>query len=90
MWAATNPGKTCVAFVSKACVESGIAKTYGLHKRVEPVIKCRGLTKKDMRLNDALPVIEVDPETYVVTADGVKLACEPAETLPLTQNYQLF
>jgi urease len=90
MWAATNPGKTCVAFVSKACVESGIAKTYGLHKRVEPVIKCRGLTKKDMRLNDALPVIEVDPETYVVTADGVKLACEPAETLPLAQNYQLF
>jgi urease subunit alpha len=43
-----------------------------------------------MRLNDALPVIEVDPETYVVTADGVKLACEPAETLPLAQNYQLF
>ena len=90
MWAATNPGKTCVAFVSKACVDSGIAKTYGLTKRVEPVIKCRGLTKKDMRLNDALPVIEVDPETYVVTADGVKLACEPAETLPLAQNYQLF
>jgi urease subunit alpha len=43
-----------------------------------------------MKLNDSLPVIEVDPETYVVTADGVALKCEPAETLPLTQNYQLF
>jgi urease len=90
MWAATNPGKTCVAFVSKACVDSGVAASYGLSKRVEPVARCRGLTKADMRLNDALPVIEVDPETYVVTADGVALRCEPAETLPLTQNYQLF
>jgi urease len=90
MWAATNPGNTCVAFVSKACVDSGIAKSYNLQKRVEPVVKCRGLTKLDMKLNDSLPVIEVDPETYVVTADGVALKCEPAETLPLTQNYQLF
>jgi urease len=90
MWAATNPGKTCVAFVSKACVDSGVAASYGLSKRVEPVARCRGLTKADMRLNDATPVIEVDPETYVVTADGVALRCEPAETLPLTQNYQLF
>ena len=90
MWAATNPGKTCVAFVSKACVDSGVAASYGLAKRVEPVVKCRGLTKLDMKLNDTLPVIEVDPETYVVTADGVALSCAPAETLPLTQNYQLF
>ncbi len=90
MWAATNPGKTCVAFVSKACVNKGVAATYGLTKRIEPVKRCRGLTKKDMRLNDALPVIAVDPETYQVTADGVALKCDPAEVLPLTQNYQLF
>jgi urease alpha subunit len=57
---------------------------------VEPVLNCRGLTKLDMKLNDALPVITVDPETYVVTADGVALTCEPAVSLPLTQNYQLF
>ena len=90
MWGAHKPGRTCVAFVSKACVDKGIAASYGLSKRVEPVVKCRGLTKLDMRLNDALPVITVDPETYQVTADGVTLKCEPAETLPLTQSYQLF
>jgi urease len=71
-------------------VASGIAASYNLAKRVEPVLNCRGLTQLDMKLNDALPVITVDPETYVVTADGVALTCEPAVSLPLTQNYQLF
>ena len=90
MWAAHKPGTTCVAFVSKSCVDKGIAESYGLSKRVMPVQKCRGLTKLDMRHNDALPVITVDPETYQVTADGEKLECDPATSLPLTQNYQLF
>lgn len=43
-----------------------------------------------MKLNDATPEIQVDPETYTVTADGVKLESRPAETLPLTQLYSLF
>ena len=90
MWAAHRPGTTCVAFVSKSCVEKGIAQSYGLAKRIVAVEKCRGLTKLDMRHNDALPVITVDPETYQVTADGEKLECDPATSLPLTQNYQLF
>ena len=90
MWAAHKPGTTCVAFVSKSCVDKGIAESYGLSKRVMPVQKCRGLTKLDMRHNDALPVITVDPETYQVTADGEKLECDPATSLPLTQVYQLF
>lgn len=59
MWAAHKPGTTCVAFVSKACVDKGVAATYGLAKRVMPVVKCRGLTKRDMRLNDTLPAISV-------------------------------
>ena len=87
MWTAHKPGNTCVAFVSKACVEKGIAATYGLSKRIMPVVKCRGLTKLDMRLNNTLPVITVDPETYQVTADGVALKCDPADSLPLTQTY---
>jgi len=41
-------------------------------------------------LNDALPKIEVDPETYIVKADGVELRCEPAKELPLAQRYFLF
>ncbi len=51
---------------------------------------CRNIGKCDMKYNAALPDIKVDPETYAVTADGVKLVSKPAETLPLTQLYSLF
>ncbi len=57
---------------------------------MEAVRGCRGIGKRDMQLNDALPRIAVDPETYEVTADGVVLACEPAVKLPLAQRYFLF
>lgn len=50
----------------------------------------RCLTKLDMKLNDALPNIKVDPETYTVTADDVVLTCAAATTVPLSQNYFLF
>jgi len=83
-------GATSVAFVSRAAVEAGTAAGYGLTKRVEAVRGCRGLGKKDMRLNDALPRIEVDPETYEVRADGEPLRCDPAARLPLAQRYFLF
>ena len=49
-----------------------------------------GISKKSMVLNDATPVIEVDPETYDVRADGELLVCEPAEVLPMAQRYFLF
>ena len=81
---------TSIAFVSKACVEQGAYESYGLHKRVEPVKNCRGIGKRDMKLNDATPRIEVNPETYKVTADGEHLTCEPAKVLPLAQRYSLF
>jgi urease subunit alpha len=83
-------GGASIAFVSKLCAEHGVAAGYGLRKRIEPVHGCRGLGKKDMRLNDAMPVITVDPETYRVTADGEHLTCEPATSLPLAQRYFLF
>jgi len=83
-------GATSVAFVSRAAAAAGVGARYGLAKRVEAVKGCRGLGKKDMRLNDALPRITVDPETYRVTADGEVLACEPAKALPLAQRYFLF
>ena len=54
------------------------------------VARCRGLGKRDMVHNDALPRIEVDPETYVVRADGERLTCEPARVLPMAQRYFLF
>jgi urease subunit alpha len=63
---------------------------YGLSKHVVAVKNCRTVGKKDMRLNDAMPTVTVDPETYEVRADGVHLTCEPADKLPLTQMYHLF
>ncbi|KQK12406.1 urease [Brachypodium distachyon] len=79
-----------IAFVSKAAKEAGVASEYKLSKRVEAVGGVRGLTKLDMKLNDALPKIEVDPETYTVSADGEVLTCQPATTVPLSRNYFLF
>jgi urease subunit alpha len=83
-------GRCSVAFVSQAGLQDGVADRLGLSKRVEAVRRCRGLGKRDMKLNDALPRIEVDPETYEVRADGELLRCEPAERLSLAQRYQLF
>jgi len=91
---AGSPGlaaSTCsLAFVSQACHTSGMYKQYGLSKRVVPVVRCRGLQKADMKLNCALPTIEVDPESYRVVADGVHVTCEPMKDLPLAQRYFMF
>jgi len=86
----TAAAATSVAFVSPAAAAAGVGARYGLGKRVEAVRGCRGIGKKDMKLNDALPRITVDPETYRVTADGEVLTCEPASVLPLAQRYFLF
>ncbi|MER2604828.1 MAG: urease subunit alpha [Siculibacillus sp.] len=81
---------SAITFVSKAAVEAGIAEKLALTRVVLPVENCRTIGKKDMVLNDAMPVIEVDPETYEVRADGELLTCEPAEVLPMAQRYFLF
>jgi urease len=83
-------GNTCMVFVSQLSVDSKTVEKYGLRKKVEPVKNCRTIGKKDMHLNDALPIIRVDPETYKVTADGVECTCDPVDTLPLTQTVFLF
>jgi urease subunit alpha len=84
------PGGNSFAFVSQLCKDGAVAETYGLRKRIEAVRGCRTVTKRDLKWNDATPRIEVDPESYEVRADGELLVCEPAESLPLTQLYQLF
>ena len=61
-----------------------------LAKRLVAVHGCRTLGKRDMKLNDALPRIHVDAETYIVTADGEELRAAPADVLPLAQRYFLF
>ena len=81
-------GPTSLAFVSQASRER--VGEYGLAKEVVSVEHCRDIGKADMRLNDVVPNIEVDPETYKVSVDGEEITCEPAEKLPLAQLYHLF
>jgi urease subunit alpha len=81
---------TSVTFVSKAALKNPAVLKLKLGKRLVAVRNTRKIGKRDMKLNDALPKIDVDPETYVVRADGELLACEPATELPLAQRYFLF
>ncbi|MEH2419485.1 MAG: urease subunit alpha [Nostoc sp.] len=81
---------TSLTFVSQAALEKEIPSQLGLQKAAVAVSGTRQLSKRDMKLNDALPHIEVDPETYKVRADGELLTCEPATVLPMAQRYFLF
>ncbi|NDJ18348.1 urease subunit alpha [Myxacorys almedinensis] len=81
---------TSFTFLSQAALKKGIPDKLKLHKKTLAVSGVRTLTKRDMKLNDALPQMEVDPETYEVRADGELLTCEPATVLPMAQRYFLF
>jgi len=81
---------TCLTFVSKAALNSGTLDALGLRRMLAAVQNTRRIGKRDLIHNDYQPVIEVDPQTYEVRADGVLLTCEPARTLPLAQRYFLF
>ncbi|MGL5875057.1 MAG: urease subunit alpha [Xenococcaceae cyanobacterium] len=81
---------TSVTFVSGAALERGVPQQIGLHKNAVAVSNTRNLSKGDLKLNNALPRMEVDSETYQVKADGELLTCEPATVLPMAQRYFLF
>jgi urease subunit alpha len=80
---------TSWTFVSGASLKEGRVPS-GLDRVLLPVRNTRGIGKKDMALNDALPKIEIDPERYTVTVDGERIAPQPAVVLPLAQRYFLF
>jgi urease subunit alpha len=83
--------ESAVTFVSRAAFEAGIGDTLGLAKTIVPVENTRdGIGKHAMIHNSATPIIEVDPETYEVRADGELLTCAPADVLPMAQRYFLF
>jgi len=82
--------QTSISFVSQAALDKGTLEHLGLQKQLSAVRDTRTISKADMKLNDYQPVLEVDPQTYVVTADGKELTCEPATELPLAQRYFLF
>ncbi|KAI7907525.1 urea amidohydrolase alpha subunit [Cokeromyces recurvatus] len=89
----SNPSSlssSCFVFVSQLSLDEGVVQGYKLRKQLKAVKGCRTVSKKDMQLNDTLPKITVDPETYKVQADGEECVCDPVSSLPLTQSVYLF
>ncbi|APV50758.1 urease subunit alpha [Betaproteobacteria bacterium GR16-43] len=82
--------RTSITFLSQAAMKNPEVQALGLTRQLEVVKDIRKVGKKDMIHNTWQPKIEVDPETYVVKADGELLTCEPAKVLPMTQRYFLF
>jgi len=81
---------TRMTFVSQAAFDAGVSDKIDLKSMIGVVRGCRHIGKADMILNNYLPEISVDPQTYQVFADGELLTCEPASELPLAQRYFLF
>jgi urease subunit alpha len=80
---------SCLTFMSQAALDDDLPRRLGLRRPCVPVVQTRGIGKASMRNNDALPKVEVDPQTYEVFADGELLTCEPADVLPMAQRYFL-
>jgi urease subunit alpha len=79
-----------VSFVSPRALEDGVAERLGLRRKLEAVAPTRGIGKADMRNNDALPSIDIRPDTFAISIDGDRVEPAPAERLPLAQLYSMF
>ena len=87
------PQQRSILFVSEYAAQHNTIEQWrnkGIYKLVKPIHNVRRISKSDMKLNCALPKLTVDPETFIVTADGVELRCKPAKKLPLTSKYYLY
>lgn len=82
--------RTSMTFVSRYAFDSGIKERLGLNKNVVPVSDCRNIGKKDMKYNDRIAKLEVNPENYTVKVDGEVITCEPFDKLALAQRYLMF
>lgn len=82
--------QTSVAFVSQAALDDGLAGRLDIHRQLRPIKNVRGLAKADLPLNDALPRIEVNPDTFEVRIDGEPVHHQPVDELPLAQRYFLY
>lgn len=83
-------GSSCATFVSQAAHDDDIAGRLGLERQVLPVRHCRGIGKRDLKFNDTIADIQVNPETFQVSVDGEPIHSEPVAELPLAQRYFLF
>jgi urease subunit alpha len=81
---------TAVTFLPTVAIERGLPAALGIQRQVLPARGIRSINKSCMVHNNATPIVEVDPETYEVRADGVHLTCEPATVLPMAQRYFLY
>lgn len=79
-----------VTFVAPAALDAGLADSLGLRRRLAALTPTRDVGKADMLNNDALPAIDVDPETFAITVEGELVTPAPATTLPLAQFYSMF
>ncbi|MFH8484321.1 urease subunit alpha [Streptomyces longisporoflavus] len=86
----TAPGLNSFNFVTQSALDDGLPERLGLAKEFTAIRSTRGRTKADMRENDALPRVEVAPDSFAVTIDGELVEPAPAAELPLAQRYFLF
>ncbi|MBB5121931.1 urease subunit alpha [Streptomyces eurocidicus] len=84
------PAANSLNFTTQWALDDGLPERLGLGKRFVPIRSTRGLTKADMRNNDARPRVEVDPDTFTVTVDGDPVDPHPVAELPMAQRYFLF
>jgi urease subunit alpha len=90
MWGATAAPATSVHFVAPAALDDGLTERLAVRRRLVAVKDTRRLAKADLPLNDALPEIKVDPDTFTVSIDGAEVEPAPAAELPMAQRYFLF
>ena len=84
------PAQTSLAFVAEAAIDALLGDRIGVKRAFAPVENTRAVGKADMPLNDALPRIEVEPDTFVVRIDGEVIEPDPVTELPMAQRYFLF
>jgi urease subunit alpha len=84
------PGSNSFNFVTQTALDDGLPERLKLSKQFVPILNTRAVTKADMRENDALPRVEVDPDTFTVRIDGDVIEPAPAAELPMAQRYFLF
>ena len=83
--------ESSVLFTSQAAVSGKLSEKLGTHRTMYAVQNTRSqISKRSMVLNDLMPKIEVNPETYEVRANGELLTCQPAKELAMAQRYFLF
>ncbi|MFV8261873.1 urease subunit alpha [Mycolicibacterium peregrinum] len=81
---------TSVHFVAPQAIEDGLADRLDIRRKLAAVKNVRQVGKAQMPHNDAMPRIEVDPDTFTVRIDGQVWQEQPAVELPMAQRYFLF